>query len=92
MAKQLLKWFFSRLYRVEVRGLEHYEKAGKRVLIVANHLSFLDALLLALYLPQQPLFAINMQMAKRWFVRPFMAGKSFSAGPCQPDGGQGHDS
>ena len=59
MIKQLLKWFFSRLYRVEVLGLEHYEKAGKRVLIVANHLSFLDALLLTLYLPQQPLFAIS---------------------------------
>ena len=74
MAKQLLKWFFSRLYRVEVQGLS-IMKSRKRVLIVANHLSFLDALLLALYLPQQPLFAINMQMAKRWFVGPFMAGK-----------------
>lgn len=85
MAKQLLKWFFSRLYRVEVRGLEHYEKAGKRVLIVANHLSFLDALLLALYLPQQPLFAINMQMAKRWFVRPFLwLAKTFPLDPASP--------
>ena len=85
MGKQILKWFFSQLYQVQVRGLEHYEKAGKRVLIVANHLSFLDALLLALYLLQQPLFAINLQMAKRWFVRPFLwLAETFPLDPASP--------
>ena len=33
-------------YAVRVTGLEHYVEAGPRVLIVANHTSFLDAALL----------------------------------------------
>ena len=37
----------SRLaYRVEVRGLDNYAQAGPRAVIVVNHVSFLDALLL----------------------------------------------
>ena len=32
------------LYRVEVRGRDNFYKAGDRVLVVANHVSLLDAL------------------------------------------------
>ena len=36
-------------------------------------------------MPQQPLFAINMQMAKRWFVRPFLwLAKTFPLDPASP--------
>ncbi len=54
------------LFRVEVEGLEHYRQAGKRVIIVANHTSFLDSVLLSIFLPEQLTFAINTQMAERW--------------------------
>ena len=60
-------------YRVEVAGLEHYRAAGPRVLIVANHTSFLDAALLAVFLPDRLTFAINTEVAKRWWVRPLLA-------------------
>jgi len=60
------------LYRVEVRGLENYSKAGARAVIVVNHVSFLDALLLATFLPVKPLFAINTQVAKAWWIKPFL--------------------
>jgi acyl-[acyl-carrier-protein]-phospholipid O-acyltransferase / long-chain-fatty-acid--[acyl-carrier-protein] ligase len=60
------------VYRVSVRGLEHYHAAGPRVLIVANHVSFLDALLLALFLPGRLTFAIAPGVAGRWWVRPFL--------------------
>ena len=59
-------------YRVEVRGLEHYAKAGKRAVIVVNHVSFLDAVLLAAFLPVKPLFAVNTQVAKAWWIKPFL--------------------
>jgi len=72
MLKVFLKWLFNILYRVEVKGMENYEKAGKRVLIVANHLSFLDALLIVLYLPEKPMFAVNSYIAERWYVKPFL--------------------
>ena len=48
--KKLLRWLLSLLltliYRIEIKGLDNYKKAGKRVLIIANHTSFLDPLLL----------------------------------------------
>jgi acyl-[acyl-carrier-protein]-phospholipid O-acyltransferase/long-chain-fatty-acid--[acyl-carrier-protein] ligase len=60
------------LYKIEITGLEHYQQAGKRVLIVANHSSFLDPLLLAVFLPDNMTFAINTRIAQRWWLRPFL--------------------
>jgi len=59
-------------YRVEVRGLEHCEQAGPRVLVIANHTSLLDGALLYLYLPKPLTFAINTRIAARWYFRPFL--------------------
>ncbi|MDE2385682.1 MAG: acyl-[ACP]--phospholipid O-acyltransferase [Alphaproteobacteria bacterium] len=58
------------LYRVEVRGMEHYVAAGKKVLIVPNHTSFLDGPLLSCFLPERAAFAINTTMSKAWWVKP----------------------
>jgi acyl-[acyl-carrier-protein]-phospholipid O-acyltransferase / long-chain-fatty-acid--[acyl-carrier-protein] ligase len=66
----LARGFFRLLYRVEVKGLENYTAAGKRVLIVPNHTSFLDGPLLSTFLPDRAAFAINTNMAKAWWVRP----------------------
>ncbi len=60
------------LFRIEIRGMEHYAKAGKRAVIVVNHVSFLDPLLLAVFLPVKPIFAVNTHIAKAWWVRPFL--------------------
>lgn len=60
-------------YRVEVRGLDYYASAGKRAVIVVNHVSFLDALLLAAFLPGKPMFAVNTHTAKLWWVAPFLS-------------------
>jgi acyl-[acyl-carrier-protein]-phospholipid O-acyltransferase/long-chain-fatty-acid--[acyl-carrier-protein] ligase len=69
MLKFLIRSFLSLFYRVEVKGLEHYRAAGKRVLIVANHTSFLDGLLLGSFLPDRISFAINTQISRMWFSR-----------------------
>lgn len=69
MFKLLIRSVLSLFYRVEVKGLEHYKAAGKRVLIVANHTSFLDGLLLGSFLPDRISFAINTQISQRWFSR-----------------------
>lgn len=68
----LFRMLFNVCFRVEVRGLENYRAAGKRVLIIANHVSFLDGILLAVYLPRTPLFVINTYMAQNWWVKPFL--------------------
>ena len=64
-----LAWLLTALYKVEVQGLEHFHNAGNRVLIVSNHTSFLDALLLAVFLPERLTFAIDTHHAKRWYGR-----------------------
>ncbi|MCI5073326.1 AMP-binding protein [bacterium] len=72
MLKLFLKTLFKLIYRVEVTGIENFHRAGSRVLIVANHLSFLDAMLIALYLPEKPMFAINSQVANVWYFKPLI--------------------
>lgn len=52
--------------------MEHYHQAGKRVLVVANHTSLLDGILLYAWLPDNLRFAINTQVATRRQFRPFL--------------------
>jgi acyl-[acyl-carrier-protein]-phospholipid O-acyltransferase/long-chain-fatty-acid--[acyl-carrier-protein] ligase len=78
----LLRSVLRVAYAVRVIGLEHYEQAGPRVLIVANHTSFLDAALLAAFLPDRLTFAINTEIAKRWWIRPLL--KIVDAFPLNP--------
>ena len=69
MVKAVVRWLLTRFYRVEVKGLEHYTQAGKRVLIVANHSSYLDGVLLYAFLPDKLTFAVNTFISKAWWVR-----------------------
>ncbi|NKB36716.1 MAG: AMP-binding protein [Gammaproteobacteria bacterium] len=72
LAKFLLRCLLRLLYRVDVRGMEHYHETGDRVLIVANHTSLLDGLLLYAWLPETPTFAINTQIAEKRIFKPFL--------------------
>ena len=72
LVKILLRSVLCLLYRVEVSGLENYHKAGNRVLIIANHTSLLDGILLYAWLPETPTFAINTQIAERPGYQPFL--------------------
>jgi len=71
--RALFRFYFETFHGVRVKGLDHYRAAGDRVVIVANHLSFADACLIACYLPESPTFAIDTRMAQAWWVRPFLA-------------------
>ncbi len=70
--KTILRRLLAALYRVKLSGLENYFSAGNRVLIVANHTSFLDAVLLTAFLPEKLTFAVNTQIAKRGWIRPLL--------------------
>ncbi|QPJ61491.1 MAG: acyl-[ACP]--phospholipid O-acyltransferase [Candidatus Nitronauta litoralis] len=73
------------LYRVEVKGLHHYEEAGDRRVIIANHLSFLDVLLIAAWIPDKLTFAINTHIAKLWWIKPFLSlAETLSLDPTNP--------
>ncbi len=72
LAKSILQWVFHTLYRLNIKGLEHFNKLGDKSIIIANHLSFLDAALIAVAVPERVSFAINTHIAKQWWVRPFL--------------------
>lgn len=78
VARTILGW----CYRVEVVGAENFEKAGDRVLIIANHTSFLDAALIAAYVPAKVTFAVNTYIAQAWWMKPFL--KMVDAYPVDP--------
>jgi acyl-[acyl-carrier-protein]-phospholipid O-acyltransferase / long-chain-fatty-acid--[acyl-carrier-protein] ligase len=59
------------LCRVTVTGLENLAAAGDRVLIVANHVSVLDAVLLSAFLPGRILFAAPANIAGRRWLKPY---------------------
>ncbi len=85
MLKKILRWLLILLYKVDITGLDNYEKAGKRVLIIANHTSFLDPLLLGVFLPDDITFAINTQVSQRWWLKPFLRlSRVFPMDPTHP--------
>jgi acyl-[acyl-carrier-protein]-phospholipid O-acyltransferase/long-chain-fatty-acid--[acyl-carrier-protein] ligase len=71
--RSILRWYFDTFHRVRVTGLENYRAAGDRVVIVANHQSYLDACLIAAYVPDSPTFAIHTSQAAKWYFKPFLA-------------------
>jgi acyl-[acyl-carrier-protein]-phospholipid O-acyltransferase/long-chain-fatty-acid--[acyl-carrier-protein] ligase len=70
--RDLLSIIFRAFYRLEVNGLENIEKAGPRVIVAFNHVSFLDAALAAILTHKTPVFAIDYGIAQRWWVKPFL--------------------
>ena len=56
------------LFRIEVRG-GFDALTARRLLIVANHESFLDGLLLGLFLPVDPVFVVHTGVARSWYFR-----------------------
>jgi acyl-[acyl-carrier-protein]-phospholipid O-acyltransferase/long-chain-fatty-acid--[acyl-carrier-protein] ligase len=70
--RAIFRVFFDIMYKIEVKGLENYKKAGKRTVIIANHLSYIDPALIATYIPENMQFAINTTISKEWWVRPFL--------------------
>lgn len=69
MMRGLLRLLTRLLYRVELRNPHGTQFTAQRLLIVANHESFIDGLLLSLYLPVNPVFVVNTRIARIPVVR-----------------------
>lgn len=83
--RMLLRRVLSWIYGVKVYGLEHLKELTGNALIVSNHTSFLDAVLLWTYLPDGLYFAINTHVSQKWWVKPFLhLVKYFPIDPTNP--------
>ncbi len=71
MLASILRFISKILFRVQIRGLENIP-ADNRLLIVANHESFLDGLLLGLFIPKKATFVVHTTVLKNWWYRQFL--------------------
>lgn len=85
LVRSIVKSIIGAFYKIEVKGLENAKNLRTETVIVANHTSFLDGVLLWAYLPSGVIFAINTYVAQEWWVkiiRPFV--KYFTLDPTNP--------
>ncbi len=70
--RTVFQGYFRRLHGVTLVGMEHMPPPDQRAVVVCNHTSLLDGLLLAAFLPGRPTFAVDTFIARAWWVRPFL--------------------
>jgi len=59
-------------FRLEVVGLENLPKPGKRSVLAVNHVSYLDAPIVLSLLEEPPIFALDRDVASRWWAWPLL--------------------
>jgi acyl-[acyl-carrier-protein]-phospholipid O-acyltransferase/long-chain-fatty-acid--[acyl-carrier-protein] ligase len=69
----VLSIIYRTLFRIQVKGIDNLNNAGPNLIIALNHVSFLDAGLALSLRNRKPVFAIDVGIARKWWVRPFMA-------------------
>jgi len=72
--RDFLTTMLRAMYRMEVKGAENLDsdKAGPNPIVALNHVSFLDAAVALSLMDKEPVFAIDYQIAQRWWVKPFL--------------------
>ncbi len=72
MMASVLRFICKILFRVDVHGLENVPTENG-LLIIANHESFLDGLLLGLFLPKKTTFVVHTNVLKNRLFRLFLS-------------------
>lgn len=85
--RDVVSILFRAFHRLEVEGLENMRAAGPAPILALNHVSFLDAPLALTLTEEEPIFAIDTNIAERWWVKPFLRNsKAIPLDPSKPLG------
>jgi len=68
LTRSLLQTVLRFMFKTKVKGYTNFKKAGSKVLIVANHTSLWDGVLLAAFMPERITFAITSAWTGKWFM------------------------
>ena len=60
---------FKKLFKAKIEGLEHLKEAGEKALIITNHTSYLDVLLISAFVDKKIVFAISDKLLNKVFVK-----------------------
>ncbi len=67
--KNVFRFILKFLFKVEVKGLENLQKAGKRALIIPNHTSYLDVLLISTFIDKKITFSVSDELIEKTIVK-----------------------
>lgn len=67
--KNLFRTLFRIIFRIEIEGIENLSKIESKTLIIANHTSFLDPLIISTFFPGRLYFAIGDDISKAQWIR-----------------------
>jgi acyl-[acyl-carrier-protein]-phospholipid O-acyltransferase/long-chain-fatty-acid--[acyl-carrier-protein] ligase len=70
--KTILKIILGLVFRVEVKGKSHYQQAGDRVILLSNHVSYIDAVLVKLFIDDSINYGIDRSLVNHWWARLFI--------------------
>ncbi len=68
----IAKRFIGIFYKIEIVGQENFDKCKGGTLIVANHTSLIDGLILSVVFGEKLSFAINTNVTKKFWIKPFL--------------------
>ncbi len=80
-----VKLILKALYRVKINNSENIPPKGQRAIIISNHISLLDAILIKAFVADHFLYPIDTNASKKWWVKIFLPfSKHFSIDPHSP--------
>jgi len=70
LTRILVRTVLRLCFRVRVNGTENLKTLPSRVVIIVNHVSLLDGLLVGVFLPFRATFVMDKAWSEKWWVRP----------------------
>lgn len=75
--RDMISIILRAFHRMEIEGMENVAKAGKAPIIALNHVSYLDGGLALSLTEDEPMFAVDDKVSRKWWAKPFLKLRNF---------------